>query len=85
VTSGVYARVRHPQVAGLLLVAFGLSLAAGTLVGLLVAMVFLLWSLVQTRLEDRRLVALFGDEARRYITRVPAVLPRLGPRRHTAP
>lgn len=77
VSNGVYARMRHPQVGGLLLVAFGFSMAAGTLVGLLAAVVFLLWSLIQMRLEDRRLVLLFGDEARRYIARVPAYLPRL--------
>lgn len=76
VTSGIYARVRHPQVAGLLFVAFGLSLAAGTLVGVYAGVVLLVWSLVQTRLEDRRLIATFGDEARRYIALVPAYLPR---------
>jgi ubiquinone/menaquinone biosynthesis C-methylase UbiE len=36
----------------------------------------LLWSLVQTRLEDQRLIMLFGDEARRYIAAVPALAPR---------
>ena len=77
VTSGIYARVRHPQVAGLLLVAFGLSLAAGTLVGICGSVVVLVWSLLQTRLEDRRLIVMFGDEARRYIASVPAYRPRI--------
>jgi len=77
VTSGIYARVRHPQVAGLSCVAFGLSLAAGTLVGVYASVVLLVWSLLQTRLEDRRMIVMFGDEARRYIARVPAYLPRI--------
>lgn len=77
VTTGVYARVRHPQHAGLLAAAFGLAVAFQTLVGLLAAVVFLLWSLVQTRLEERRLIVLFGDQARRYIAAVPRYAPRL--------
>ena len=75
VTSGIYARVRHPQVGGLLFFAFGFSLAAGTRVGIYASVVLLVWSLVQTRLEDRRLIVTFGDEARRYIARAPAYLP----------
>lgn len=76
-TSGVYTHVRHPQHAGLLAAAFGLAVAFQTVVGLLVAAVFLLWSLVQMRLEDRRLIVLLGDEARRYIiAAVPRYIPR---------
>jgi len=77
VTTGVYARVRHPQHAGLLAVAFGLAVAFRTSAGLLTAVVFLLWSLIQTRLEDRRLIVLFGDQARRYVAAVPRYVPRL--------
>ena len=76
VTSGVYARVRHPQHAGILATAFGLAVAFQTLAGLLVALVFLAWSLIQTRLEDQRLIVLFGDEAQRYIAAVPRYVPR---------
>lgn len=78
VTSGIYARVRHPQHTGVIAAAFGLAVAFQTLVGLLGAMVVLLWSLVQTRLEDQRLTVLFGDEARRYIRAVPRYFPRVG-------
>ena len=77
VTTGIYGHVRHPQHAGLLAVAFGSAIAFQTLAGLLVALVFLAWSLVQTRLEDRRLILLFGDQARRYIAAVPRYVPRL--------
>jgi len=76
VTTGIYAHVRHPQHAGLLAAAFGLAIAFQTVAGLLTAVVFLLWSLMQTRLEDRRLILLFGDEARRYIAAVPRYVPR---------
>lgn len=76
VTTGIYGHVRHPQHAGLLVAAFGLAVAGQTLAGLLTAVVFLLWSLAQTRLEDRRLTLLFGDEARCYIAAVPRYVPR---------
>lgn len=76
ITTGIYGHVRHPQHAGLLVAAFGLAVAFQTLAGLLTAVVFLLWSLVQTRLEDRRLIVLFGDEARRYIAAVPRYVPQ---------
>ena len=76
VTSGIYARVRHPQHTAMIAAAFGVAVAFQTLVGLLLAVVALLWSLVQTRLEDRRLIVLFGDQARRYIAAVPRYVPR---------
>jgi protein-S-isoprenylcysteine O-methyltransferase Ste14 len=76
VTSGIYAHVRHPQLAGTIAAAFGVAIAFQTLVGLLLAVGVLLWSLVQTRLEDQRLIMLFGGEARRYIAAVPALVPR---------
>jgi len=77
ITTGIYGHVRHPQHAGLLAVAFGSAIAFQTRVGLLTAVVFLVWSLIQTRLEDRRLIVLFGDEAQRYISAVPRYVPRL--------
>jgi protein-S-isoprenylcysteine O-methyltransferase Ste14 len=77
ITTGIYAYLRHPQHAGLLAIAFGLAIAFQTLVGLLVAVVFLFWSLIQTRLEDQRLLLLFGDPARYYIATVPRYIPRL--------
>jgi protein-S-isoprenylcysteine O-methyltransferase Ste14 len=76
VTSGIYAHVRHPQFAGAITAAFGVAIAFETLVGLLLAVGALLWSLVQTRLEDQRLIVLFGDQAQHYIAAVPALVPR---------
>jgi protein-S-isoprenylcysteine O-methyltransferase Ste14 len=85
VTSGIYAHLRHPQHTGLIAAAFGLAVAFQTVVGLVLAAVVLLWSLVQTRLEDRRLIVLFGDDARRYIAAVPRYLPRRASYRERTP
>ncbi|HEY66152.1 MAG TPA: isoprenylcysteine carboxylmethyltransferase family protein [Caldilineae bacterium] len=82
ITTGIYGHVRHPQHAGLLAAAFGSAVACQTWIGLLVAIVILLWSLVQTHLEDRRLIILFGDEARRYIAAVPRYVPRWATYQH---
>ncbi len=79
VTSGIYAHVRHPQHSGMI-AGFGIAVAFQTVVGLMLAAVVLAWSLVQTRLEDQRLIVLFGDEARRYIAAVPRYVPRLSTR-----
>ena len=75
VTSAIYAHVRHPQLTGTIAAAFGVAIAFQTLAGLVLAVGVLLWSLIQTRLEDQRLFMLFGDDARRYIKAVPAYLP----------
>ncbi len=84
VTSGIYAHVRHPQLTGTVAAAFGVAITFQTVVGLLLAAGVLLWSLVQTRLEDQRLITLFGDQARRYIAAVPAYLPKLRIKRNAA-
>jgi len=55
----------------------GLSIVFETLAGLLAAVVFLLWTLIQTRLENRRLVVVCGGEARCYIASVPRYVSRL--------
>ncbi len=84
VTSGIYAHVRHPQHSGLIAAAFGLAVAFQTVFGLGLAAVGLLWSLAQTRLEDRRLLVLFGEEAGRYVAAVPRYVPRWAGYRHRA-
>lgn len=77
-TDGIYARVRHPQYAGFVLVMFGFLLQWPTLLTLamfpvLVAMyVRLAWK------EEREALAEFGDQYRAYMERVPAFIPRWG-------
>lgn len=76
-TSGPYARMRHPQYAGFVLVMFGFLLQWPTLVTLAMfpVLVFMYWRLA--RCEEREVEAEFGEEYARYRAATP-VFPRLG-------
>jgi len=77
VRAGILQHVRHPwYLAGLLLL-WGRDLAARDLVTAIPLSVYLFLGSV---LEERRLVAEFGDSYRRYQREVPRLLPRF--RRH---
>lgn len=78
VVSGIRARIRHPYYLGHLLNLTGLALASGSLA------LFVLWGFAvisgvwMVILEERELVARFGDDYRDYQRRVPAIFPRFG-------
>jgi protein-S-isoprenylcysteine O-methyltransferase Ste14 len=74
-TDGPYRLVRHPIYTGLLAVMAGLTLIAGfgsTVVILVFVIGWLLW---RVRVEDRLLIATFGEQAREYQAAVPALVP----------
>lgn len=77
VTSGIRARVRHPYYLGHLLNLTALTVASGSLA------LFALWGFAVATgtlmivLEERELVARFGDQYRAYQRRVPAVIPAI--------
>jgi len=75
--TGPYARVRHPQYLGFILVMFGFLLQWPTALTLLMFPV-LVWMYVRlARQEEREALAAFGDHYARYAERVPGFLPRL--------
>ena len=78
VTDGPYARVRHPQYAGLSLVTVGMLVQWPTIVTLATWPLLLLvyWRLA--RREEREAEDRFGDAYRAYRARVPMFAPRLG-------
>jgi len=75
--TGPYARVRHPQYIGFVLIMFGFLLQWPTLVTLAMfpVLVFMYGRLAKT--EERDMLAEFGDEYRRYLNAVPAFFPDL--------
>ena len=76
-TTGPYARVRHPQYVGFVLVMFGFLLQWPTLLTLAMFPV-LLWMYVRlAREEEHEAIAVFGDAYRRYAARVPAFFPHV--------
>ena len=81
-TTGPYARIRHPQYLGFLLIMAGFLLQWPTLLTLLM---FPILGVLYTRLaisEEREVRAQFGTRFERYAARTPRFIPRL--RRHRA-
>lgn len=77
-TTGPYARVRHPQYLGFILVMFGFLLQWPTLLTLAMFPV-LVWMYVRlARSEERDALAAFGPAYARYASEVPGFIPRLG-------
>jgi methanethiol S-methyltransferase len=75
-TTGVYARVRHPQYIGFALIMFGFLLQWPTLV---TAAMFPILVFMYARLairEEADMLAQFGDAYRRYTNAVPAFIPK---------
>lgn len=77
-TSGPYARVRHPQYLGFILVMFGFLLQWPTILTLAMfpILVWMYWRLARN--EERDALAEFGSRYKRYAESVPGFLPRLG-------
>lgn len=79
-TTGVYARMRHPQYVGFVLVMFGFLLQWPTLltVAMFPVLVFMYWRLALR--EEREVLAEHGEAYARYMTEVPGYFPRPGAR-----
>jgi protein-S-isoprenylcysteine O-methyltransferase Ste14 len=71
VTTGIYGRLRHPGYGGLILMYLGLSLAAGSLLALLVALILSLLAVLTAFKEETVLEEKFGEQYAEYAKRVP--------------
>ena len=77
-TSGPYARVRHPQYIGFIVIMAGFLLQWPTLITLAMFPI-LTWMYVRlARREEREIRAEFGTQYDDYAERTPAFFPRLG-------
>jgi protein-S-isoprenylcysteine O-methyltransferase Ste14 len=79
-TTGPYARIRHPQYAGFVLVMFGFLLQWPTILTLVMFPVLVTMYVRLAHREEREVLAAFGDEYARYAARTPAFFPRIGSR-----
>jgi len=75
-TSGPYARMRHPQYVGFVLIMFGFLVQWPTLVTLVMFPILVTMYVLLAKREERDAEADFGDEYRRYAAGVPAFFPR---------
>jgi methanethiol S-methyltransferase len=76
--SGAYARLRHPQYLGFVLIMSGFLLQWPTLVTLAMYPVLVFMYARLAKREEAEMLARFGEEYRRYRDAVPAFLPRFG-------
>lgn len=84
VRHGLYARVRHPIYAGMILIFVGLALLKPTLSVVVACAVGAGWALVQARLEEIDLVSRL-PAYREYMKEVPRFIPKLGRKGMTGP
>ncbi|MFZ5541263.1 MAG: methyltransferase family protein [Pseudomonadota bacterium] len=77
-TTGPYARLRHPQYAGFVLIMTGFLLQWPTLVTLAMYPILVIMYVRLALQEEREAQAQFGAEYERYAARTPRFFPRLG-------
>jgi protein-S-isoprenylcysteine O-methyltransferase Ste14 len=75
-TSGPYARVRHPQYGGFVLIMTGFLFQWPTLVTLAMYPILVFMYARLARPEEAEMLAQFGDEYRHYVARTPRFLPK---------
>ena len=75
-TSGPYARVRHPQYLGFILIMFGFLLQWPTLVTLAMFPVLVYMYATLARREELQAAAEFGEQYAGYAKRTPGFIPR---------
>lgn len=76
-TTGAYARLRHPQYVGFIMVMLGFLLQWPTLPTLVMFPILVYMYVRLARREEEEALREFGDAYARYMTRTPSFIPRL--------
>lgn len=76
-TTGIYARIRHPQYLGFIVIMFGFLLQWPTLPTLAMFPVLVYVYVRLARKEEQMAIAEFGDAYRRYMRTTSGFIPRL--------
>lgn len=82
VTNGPYAHLRNPLYFGDILIYIGAIIAAGAWLPYLMWIVIFFFSfqyMAIIRMEEKKLLELFGEEYERYTSAVPRYFPRISP------
>jgi protein-S-isoprenylcysteine O-methyltransferase Ste14 len=77
-TTGAYARIRHPQYVGFVLIMLGFLVQWPTLLTLLMFPILVTMYVKLARREEREAQDAFGEQYTHYAAVVPAFFPRLG-------
>ena len=76
--TGPYARVRHPQYVGFVLIMLGFLIQWPTLPTLVMFPILVVMYARLARREEREVLATFGEAYRGYMERTPSFIPRFG-------
>jgi protein-S-isoprenylcysteine O-methyltransferase Ste14 len=76
--TGAYARIRHPQYVGFVLIMTGFLLQWPTLVTLSMFPILVFMYARLAKREQFEMLAQFGEEYRSYMAQVPAFIPKVG-------
>ena len=76
-STGIYARIRHPQYVGFVFIMFGFLVQWPTLLTLAMFPVLVYMYIRLAYWEEREVLAKFGDEYARYAERTPRFIPHM--------
>lgn len=76
-TTGLYARIRHPQYAGFVTIMFGFLLQWPTLVTLVMFPILVFMYARLAKIEEKMMEKEFGNEYKQYASKTPAFIPKL--------
>ncbi len=75
--SGIHTIIRHPLYAGTFLFIIGLWFLFPTWANLIAICIIIVYTLFGIVLEEKKLIAYFGDQYIRYKKNVPALIPKI--------
>ena len=75
--SGLQSKIRHPLYTGTLLIVFGYVLFNPLMINLVSLVAVLIYLPFGIRLEEKKLIQMFGSEYLNYKKSVPALVPRI--------
>ena len=74
-TTGIYARIRHPQYVGFVMIMFGFLLQWPTLITVILFPILVFMYAHLARKEEEDMLREFGDEYRQYAAHTPRFIP----------
>lgn len=75
---GLYQYIRHPRFLSRLVITIGFGILANNLIAIGIAITHFLPYYVLIKVEDKELIRRYGNEAREYQKKVPALFPKFG-------
>jgi methanethiol S-methyltransferase len=76
ITTGIFSKIRHPINAGTLLLILGFAVFSLSLAAVLTAICWWIYIFMAIPVEEKRLLDTYGEEYRKYMERVPRLLPK---------